>query len=190
MARTETGKFNLIAAFTDMHAAETAIDQLKDAGIPGRDISLLGKQGGEVVADQHTRDDESIGSTLKGTVTGILGGGAIGGLGGFLLGLAALAIPGVGPVVTAGVWATAIAGGATFGAVGGGYIGAIAGGEMSQARSEAFDTYLTQGRVLVGVHCDSQDELDHAHAVLTRQQPIDIERFGSGLSRPAQTERA
>ncbi|MGI8554230.1 MAG: DUF1269 domain-containing protein [Dehalococcoidia bacterium] len=187
MARTQMGTYNLIAAFTDMHAAEVAINQLNDAAIPADDISLIGKQGEQVVADQHTRDDQSIASAVKGTIAGTLGGGVLGGLGGFLLGLAALAIPGVGPVMTAGIWATAIAGGATAGAVGGGFIGTVAGTELGEGRSEAFNTYLTEGRVLVGVHGETQDAIEHAFTVLSRQQPIDIERFGSGFRQTTET---
>lgn len=190
MARTEFGRYNIIAAFADFTAAQRAVEAVKDVGLRADDVSLLGKQGETVVSDDtRTQDPSAVSSTLKGTVAGAVGGGVLGGVAGFLIGLAALAVPGVGPVITAGVWAAA-AGGALFGAQGGGFIGAMTGASMSKARAEAYHTYLTQGRVLVGVHTDDRAQFDRALGVLVELQPVDLDRFGPGLDASVEGQHA
>jgi hypothetical protein len=183
MARARTGAFNLIAAFVDMTAAERVIGALKDEGVPGEDISLLGREGGELVTtdDRTTEDQRSLGAAVSGTVTGALGGGVLGGAAGFLIGLAALAVPGVGPVISAGVWgATAL--GAIAGAEGGALVGYVTGTELSSQRSAAYDAHLAQGHVLVGVHAEDSAQLEHAFDVVARSQPLEIDRYGTGAS--------
>lgn len=180
MARTQFGTYNVIAAFPDLPAANRALEQLRTEGIKGDDVSLLGRQGEEVLGDTDTTNSGSIPATIKGAVAGAAGGGVLGGVAGFLIGLAFLAVPGVGPVVTAGVWA-ATGLGAVFGAQGGGFVGAISGAAMSKGRAEAYQVHLEQGRILVGVHTDDADQSRHAFEILGREQPLDIDQFGSGF---------
>ena len=181
MPRIAHGAYNLIAAFADVPAAQKAIDQLRAEGINGEDISLLGRSGDAVVTDNTvTTQEHSIPAAVKGAVEGAVAGGALGGLAGFLIGLAALAIPGVGPVMTAGVWGAAIGGGAIFGAQGGGFIGALTAETLSKGRAEAYEQYLTSGRVLIGVHTDDPAELQHAFDVVAREQPLAVDRYGTG----------
>lgn len=190
MAFPEHGRYNLIAAFVDLDAAQRAIEQLKRQGVRGDNVSLLGRSGREIVAaDTHTADRDSIPAAIKGTVAGSVGGGLLGGLTGFLVGLTTLAIPGVGPVITAGVWAAA-AGGFILGAEGGGFIGAIAATELSKGRAEAYESFLTQGHALIGVHGDNAEQLQQAYEALVREQPLAIDRFGAGYGQEAQAPHA
>lgn len=186
MPRLTHGAYNLIAAFADLPAAQGAIDQLRTEGIAGDDISLLGRKGEEVLTDNAAdTQHHSLPAAVKGAVEGVVAGGALGGLAGFLIGLAALAIPGVGPVMTAGVWGAAIGGGAIFGAQGGGFIGALTAETLSKGRAEEYQQYLTAGNVLVGVHTDDQAELQHAFDVVAREQPLAVDRFGTGFGAAA-----
>jgi hypothetical protein len=179
MTRTEQGTYNLIAAFVDFPAAQRALEQLKREQINQDDISLLGRHGDEMVtADRNTGDREGIAAAVKGTIAGAVSGGVLAGLGGVLAGLTVLPIPGVGPLISAGIWAAA---GVTVGAEGGGFIGAITASELSKDRSAAYDTYLTRGHVVLGVHSDDASEIQHAEEVLLREQPLAVDRFGSGF---------
>jgi hypothetical protein len=179
MPRARAGAFNLIAAFVDMTAAERVIEALKAEGVPGDDISLLGREGEVVTTDDRTTQDHpSLGAAASGAVAGAVGGGALGGTAGFLIGLAALAVPGVGPVISAGVWGITVLG-AVAGAQGGALVGYVTGTELSSQRSAAYDSHLAQGHVILGVHADDSAEFDRAFDVVARNQPLEIDRYGT-----------
>jgi hypothetical protein len=110
--KTVTGLFD-----TYSHAT-AAVSNLKSAGIPDSDISIVSNNG-----DGHYQEDSNAyegAGTGAGTGAGV--GAVVGGAGGLLAGLGMLAIPGVGPVVAAG-WLAALAVGAAGGAVVGGAAG-------------------------------------------------------------------
>src|SRR6266487_943074 len=127
-----TAAYNIIAAYDDMTDARESLRRLKEAGVRGENVSLLGRHGEEIASSDEgkTDDRETITDAAVGTVAGAAGGGVLGGIAGFLVGLATLAVPGVGPVLTAGVW-----GATALGAIGGGsagsLIGAISGAALS-----------------------------------------------------------
>ena len=78
--------------------AESAVDQLIEAGFRTEDISvLLAENVGtkDFAHEKHTKAPE-------GTATGAAAGGVVGGTLGLLAGIGALAIPGLGPFIAAG----------------------------------------------------------------------------------------
>ena len=110
---------HLVSAVFDSHAeAQRAVAELRAAGIPKDDISLIAHRGGTTTTtsgEGEVTDEEH-----RSVIRRILGGGALGAG----LGVAALAIPGVGPLVAAGaIAATAVPGAFGIGAA----IGAVAG---------------------------------------------------------------
>lgn len=110
---------HLVSAVFDSHEeAQRAVAELRGAGVPDSDVSLIAHHGGTTTttsAEGEVTDEEH-----RSVIRGILGGGALGAG----LGVAALAIPGVGPLAAAG----AIAASALPGALGiGAAIGAAAG---------------------------------------------------------------
>ena len=115
MTQTITGMFD---RYDD---ARRAVQDLEAAGVPHRDISIVGhdKHGAHGDAADAAADDAGKGAGI---------GAAVGGVGGLLAGLGLLAIPGIGPVVAAG-WlaatAAGAAGGALVGAAAGGLVGAL-----------------------------------------------------------------
>lgn len=115
MTQTITGLFDNYAD------ARRAVQDLEAAGVPHRDVSIVGHDKGEHVGNERVGDVADPAAQDAGKGAGI--GATVGGVGGLLAGLGLLAIPGIGPVVAAG-WLVATA----AGAVGGGLIGAATGG--------------------------------------------------------------
>jgi hypothetical protein len=180
-------RYNLIAAYDDLTDARYAIERLRDGGLRGDAISLLGRAGQELAEtdDGKTEDRKSIKDAVIGTVTGAVGGGVLGGVAGFLIGLATLPVPGVGPVITAGVWgATAL--GAIGGSSAGSLVGVLSGTALSNEQDATYRTHLERGHVLVGVSTDDQAEFDRAFGLMAETQPLSIDRYGAGL--PAGTQ--
>jgi hypothetical protein len=189
MEQTKARNYNLIAAFDDLTDARHAIERLRDAGLRGDTVSLLGRTGNEIAAtdDGKTQDRKSIKDAVVGTVTGAVGGGVLGGLAGFLIGLAVLPVPGVGPFVTAGIWgATAI--GAISGSSAGSLVGVLSGAALSNEQDQTYRTHLERGHVLVGVSIDDAAEFEKAFALIVESHPLSIDRYGSGVS--AGTQRS
>jgi hypothetical protein len=169
---------NVTAAFPDMDEARKALDALEAAGIESSKISLLGPRAEEAAeeSDTRSRDLEATKDVGKKVAAGAAAGTAVGGAAGFLAGLAAFAIPGVGPVIGAGVWAATIGG-----AVAGGSVGGVVAGVGSIDVSEAWElTYqsVREGRVVVGVHSDDEEEVVRGAEVLGKLEPLSLHRFG------------
>lgn len=108
------------AVFDTQEQAQSAVTDLRSAGIPDSAFSVIAKNGGKTTTTdgggEITDDDH------HNFLRGILGGGALGAG----LGIAALAIPGVGPLVAAGaIAASAIPGAAAIGAAAGATLGTL-----------------------------------------------------------------
>src|SRR6185295_583493 len=120
--------------------AETAITELRSAGIDSGKLSVIGRdEDGDAVTDSSAEPTETgMGDTIKGA----LGGAGIGAI----LGVAALAIPGVGPLAAAGAIAgSAIPGAAVIGAGAGAVAGGLAGMLTNHGVSDEDATYY-EGR--------------------------------------------
>ena len=159
-----------IGVFSHRRDAEAAIRELRDAGFPMSQISLIGKdsdrEGGVGTGNVTDRTQ-----TDEGAKAGAATGGALGGLTGLLVGLGALALPGIGPVVAGGALATALATAAAGGAIGaaaGGLTGALVGLGIPDKRARFYNDRVSHGDYLVMVD-GTEDEIRRAEAILSRR---------------------
>lgn len=161
--KTVTGLFD---HYSD---ATSAVAQLKAAGVPESDISIVSNN-----SDGHHQDDDSGAAEGAGTGAGV--GAALGGAGGLLTGLGIMAIPGVGPVVAAG-WLAATAAGALAGAVvggaAGGLIGALTDSGVDERDAHVYAEGVRRGGTLVTAKVDGS-RTGEAEAILQRSNWVDL----------------
>ena len=133
------------AVFDANRRAARAVDELRDAGVPDRAISVLVRKDGETVRENGS-------DSAKGLVKGVAyGAGA-----GALFGMAALAIPGVGPFIAAGAIAEAAIGGAALtgaavGAAAVGLISALTEYGLSDEDARYYEERIEKGGVFIAV---------------------------------------
>lgn len=173
--------------------AAHAVGALTSAGIPDREISLVGTDGqhGTAATDTSLGIAPPIGaapiaptatpvvatatagdqhSTAVGAGAGATLGTVVGGGAGLLAGIGALAIPGVGPVVAAG-WLVATLTGAGAGAAAGGLLGSLTGAGVSEPEANVYAEGVRRGGTLLSVRADEsqaamiEDILGDTHAV-------------------------
>jgi hypothetical protein len=151
-----------LGVFTDRQDAESALNELMNAGFNPKDISII-------VRDQTVRT-EVLNSTseevVKGTTSGATTGGAVGALAGLLIGLGVLTIPGIGglliggPIAAAlgltGAAATTVSGGMT-GALAGGLVGALAGLGVPKQEAQVYEDLIREGAILLAVPSGTQE---------------------------------
>jgi len=120
---------------------------------------MLGKDVREVESDPDTRarDLEVTGELAKKAAVAGSAGTVLGGI----VGAAAFALPGLGPVIGSGIWA-AVAGGAVAGGAVGGMVGAVAAAELGPEWEVSYGDPLREGRVLVAVHAQNDEEASEA----------------------------
>lgn len=151
----------LTRSYDDLTNAQAAVRELKAAGIPDSDISLI--------ANKDTNAD--------GIRAGAGVGTAVGAGAGLLTGLGLLAIPGVGPVVAAGWLATMAVGavaGAAAGAATGGLIDALTNSGVPEKDAHSFAESVRRGAALVSVRSPEAVSLT-AQEILDRHDPIDLD---------------
>jgi hypothetical protein len=157
-----------VSALFDTHAeAERAVAELRTAGIPDTDLSIIAHHGGTTTA--RSGDGEITDEHHRNVIRGILGGGALGAG----LGVAALAIPGVGPLAAAGAIAAsavpeAIAGGAVLGALGGTLNEALTKHGVEKEDAGYYGKQLKSGGVLVTVAADGGTGDERVRDILYR----------------------
>jgi outer membrane lipoprotein SlyB len=176
-------QYNVVATFEGMEAARGAMEDLAKAGIDANDISLLGREveHAAVTADTRDRDFETTSDVAKKTASGAAVGSAVGGAIG---GAVAFLIPGIGPVLGAGIWA-AVAGGAIAGGTAGGMVGGISAMPLTEDWELTYHDDVRDGRVLLAVHANEQQEIDTAVKVAHKHHPMKVERLDSE-GRPAE----
>jgi hypothetical protein len=156
-----------IGVFPHRRDAEAAITELRDAGFPLNQVSLIAK-------DSPNGLDNNLGAANKaneGAKAGAATGGALGGLGGLLVGLGALAIPGVGPIIAGGAVATALAttvAGGAIGAAAGGIAGGLVGLGIPEDRARVYSDRFQRGDYLVIVD-GTEAEIQQAEIILKRR---------------------
>jgi hypothetical protein len=143
------------AAFDSNVAADRAIQDLLDAGIPQGNISTLMSRA---TRERYYPEDRS------GDAAGW--GAGIGAIAGGLIALAALGVP--GGIMVAGPLA-ALLGGAAVGAVSGGLIGALIGMGIPEERARAYQTRIQRGGILVAVEVNTPAEEQAAEQALTHR---------------------
>ena len=160
-----------IGVYDNQEKAVAAIQELKTAGFPANQISLLGhaKDDEKTVADVETAeaendDDVVFNKPMKIAAAGVGIGAVVGPVIGVLAGIGLLAIPGLGILVGAGAVAGAIAG-LDAGIIGGGIISALAIANVNKHHEDKYHSALQGGRYLV-VAQGTEDEVAHAKEVL------------------------
>jgi hypothetical protein len=154
---------------TSESQAEKIANDLKAAGFPGDDISVLfpDKAGSRDFAhEQHTKAPE--GAAAGAGTGGVLGGGL-----GWLIGIGSLAIPGVGPFIAAGPIMAAL-GGAAVGAAVGGLTGALVGLGIPEYEAKQYEGKIRSGNMLISVHTDDGTETTRAKDIFKRDGAEDI----------------
>ena len=148
---------------------QSGVTALWDAGFARSNVSVLLPENlgsNELVAEKETK---APGSATVGAGSGAVIGGALG----WLVGIGALVIPGIGPVVAAGPIVSALAGLGVGGALGG-FAGALAGVGIPEHEATRYEGRLSQGGILVGVHCDSSEEIKRAKMIMATTGADDI----------------
>lgn len=170
-----------VGIFPHRRDAEAAITELKNAGFPMRQVSMVGKHGNtnDQIGGLDASRRASGNQADEGAKAGAATGGILGGLGGLLVGLGALAIPGIGPVIAGGALATALATTAAGGAIGaaaGGLTGALVGLGIPDDRARGYNDRVNRGDYLVMVD-GTEDEIRRAEAILRRHGIQDWDIF-------------
>jgi hypothetical protein len=159
----------IIGIVNNREQAESALENLRSAGVPAESISVLlpDKSGTKDFAHEHNT------KAPEGAVTGASAGGAIGGTLGLLAGIGALAIPGVGPLIAAGPLMAALSGAAAGAAVGG-VAGGLVGLGIPEIEAKRYEGKIKGGNVLLAVHVENRQEQDNAERVLKQSGAEDI----------------
>lgn len=161
-----------VGVFSHRRDAETALRDLRNAGFPMNQVSLIAKD----TDNCETRNLEQGNKADEGLKAGAATGGAIGGIGGLLVGLGTLAIPGVGPVMAGGAVATALATTLTGGVVGaavGGIAGGLIGLGIPEERARVYSDRFQRGHYLIIVD-GTQAQIHQAETIL---KGLGIEEF-------------
>ncbi|BAZ30351.1 signal transduction histidine kinase LytS [Cylindrospermum sp. NIES-4074] len=157
-----------IGVFSHRRDAEAALAELRDAGFPLNQVSLIAKDG----SGTGVHGNGGAGNKAdEGAKAGAATGGALGTLGGLLVGLGTLAIPGVGPVIAGGAAATALATAVTGGAIGaaaGSITGGLVGLGIPEDRVRIYGDRFQRGDYLIIVD-GTETQIHHAETILKRR---------------------
>ena len=171
-AGATTGRRTVVGVFDGPNHAEMALNELKNGGFRPDQVSVVARDSGE------TKDMvESTGMGAAGAGTGALLGGITGGIVGWLVGIGALAIPGIGPVVAAGALASTLTG-AAVGAAAGGLLGALIDLGIPEEEARGYEESVRQGRILLTVHADSDEQAHQARQIFDRHGGADVRGYG------------
>lgn len=147
-----------IGTFPEQHAAERALNELRDAGFPMDRVSIVAR-GPEPREDRgHTHHVGN--KSDEGAVSGAVTGGLLGTITGLLVGMGTLAIPGVGPIMLTGAIATAVVttlAGTGIGAVTGGLLGALIGLGIPEKDARDYHDRIMRGEYLLVVDGSDSD---------------------------------
>ena len=164
---------NVIGVFDNSSQAHVAVERMVNAGIDRDQISLVTR---DTEHDSNNREATTDHTSGAGKGAGI--GAALGGVGGLIAGIAGLAIPGIGPILAAGPIAAAIGGalgGAGLGAAAGGIIGALTDMGVPEDEARHYEDQVRQGKILVTVRADNDNEAERASNIMDVQGAVDVE---------------
>lgn len=162
--------------------AETIVNQLKAAGFPNNDISVL-------FPDKRTSHDfayEKETKTPEGATTGGTFGAGVSAVLGWLAGIGTLAIPGVGFFIAAGPIPAALSG-AAIGGTTGGIIGALVGMGIPEYEAKRYEGKVREGNILISVHTDNANERDRAKNIFEQAGADDISTTGESSAQKTAT---
>ena len=161
---------NALGTFADIHQIESALEQLKSAGVQMNNVSVIVPQSNSddpqlekstaptVESEHEFRGDKPVDRIEQRAAKA----GAVGTVvGGVVAALTTLAFPAFsGAVVLVGM-----ATGAFYGAVSGGILGGESGLEISETQAKHYEDLLAQGHYLLTVR-GTDDEIDRSESVL------------------------
>ncbi len=160
-----------IGVYEDQSGALAAIQELKAAGFPEKQLSILHRSIGDHPADPGENEegegidsDNAMEKPMRIAATGVGIGAIVGPVLGALAGVGVLAIPGLGILVGAGALAGAIAG-LDVGIIGGGIISALAIAQVNKHHEDLYHEHLEAGRYIV-VAQGAEEEIAHAREVM------------------------
>ena len=157
--------------------ADAIVGKLRSTGFSDNDISVLFPDKGSTRDFAHKKETKM----PEGATVGATTGGVVGGTIGLLAGIGALAIPGLGPFIAAGPIMAALSGGA-IGAVGGGLTGALVGLGIPEYEAKRYEGKVKEGRILISVHSESNDETRRAKDIFKEEGANDISSTGEAHS--------
>jgi hypothetical protein len=157
----------VIAIYFDRPTAENGVDTLYRAGFEPRQISVVLPQ--DVPSTDVAIDSKASKGIAAGTGLGTLAGGSVG----LLAGLGLLMIPGLGPILAAGP-IVATLGGMVAGGATGALAGSIVGLGISEKAANRYEACVREGRVLVTVHCESEEDARRAEEILRGTGPEEV----------------
>jgi uncharacterized membrane protein len=144
---------NLSRLYDSKYEAEQVVEELKKAGIPNNEISVIANNGEE---------DDVVGDETGKVTTGATVGAAVGGGAGLLAGLGVMAIPGLGPIVAAGWMASTLTGlvaGAVTGAAAGGVVNALTDNGIDEHDAHVYAESVKRGGSIVLVKTDNEHRM-------------------------------
>jgi len=147
----------------------TVVNALRDAGFARSHVSVLLPENlgsKELVAEKETQAP-NVAAVSAGSCA------ALGGVLGWLVGIGALVIPGIGPVVAAGPIVGTLAGLGVGGALGG-FVGALVGVGIPEHQATKYEGRLSEGGILIAVHCEKAEEIERAKLILATTGADDI----------------
>ena len=148
-----------IGVYDNHDLAINAVMELKNAGFPVKNISIMGRAETEVVdEDMHITLQEPI------KVGGVAIGAALGATVGALTGVGLFAIPGLGILVGAGALVGAIAG-FDFGLLGGGIATVLINLGLHSDEAKKYQDYLHDGKFLLIIN-GGPEHAEKAHEIL------------------------
>jgi uncharacterized membrane protein len=148
-----------IGVYDSHDKAVEAVIELKDAGFPVKQLSIIGKAQTEVIDDQlHVMPKDPI------KVAGVGAGTAVGATLGILTGVGLFAIPGLGFLYGAGALVGAIAG-FDAGLIGGGIASVLTTVGVKDDNVKKYHDDLEAGKFIVVAH-GSEAEVNHAKDIL------------------------
>jgi len=155
--------------YRTQRALENAVQALRDERFSSSDVAVLLPES----MSSRELGTQKASKAPEGATAGAGTGAVLGGVLGWLVGIGSLAIPGVGPFIAAGPIVAALAGAGVGGAVGG-LAGALVGMGIPEYEAKRYEGRLSEGGILLSVHCDTSGEIDRAKKTLERTGAEDI----------------
>jgi len=163
-----------IGVFANENDLDRSLRELRDAGFPMDNVSVIAKDSDRV--GQLRETDEKVGhEPEKGAKIGSVTGTALGMLAGLLAGVGTILVPGIGGIVATGTigttLGTTLAGGGV-GAVSGGLVGALAGWGVPEDRAKIYSDRLAAGDFLLVID-GTPDEVTRAEMMLINNRGLE-----------------
>ncbi len=158
--------------FSDRAAADSAINDLYDAGFKKEDVSVVMRE--DMKETRVTGDNQTGSNVASGAASGATTGAVIGGIAGLLIGIGAVTIPGIGALLIGGPIAAALgltgaaattATGAITGALAGGLVGALVGLGVPEEEARVYEAGVKEGGVMISVNTDTASR-DNARRIM------------------------